>query len=107
MQCGLTFGSDFSPAVWEICRRMAEIMAKKLFSDESLLRKHKQHLDKLNWGKNLGEATTYTQAQPCTIHNGVFDDQGNLVNTDHNLFVDDDIYAEVYNQRRIRLVLFS
>jgi hypothetical protein len=98
MQCGLTFGSDFSSAIWETCRRMAEIMAKKLFSDESLLLKHKQHLDKLNWGKDLGRATAYTQAQPCAIHTGVFDGHGNPENTDHNLFVDDDIYAEVYDR---------
>ena len=37
--CGLTFGSDFSPATWEVCCRMAKQMAKRVFDDTNLVKK--------------------------------------------------------------------
>ena len=40
LSCGLTMGSDFSPAVWEVCRRLAEQLATSLFADDSLVPKH-------------------------------------------------------------------
>ena len=52
-QFGLSFGSDFSPPIWEVCRRMAEQLAEKLFDDDSLVHNHAEHLKKLRWGKRL------------------------------------------------------
>ena len=39
LQCGLTFGSDFSPANWEVVRRIAEQLAEAFFEDKSLVKK--------------------------------------------------------------------
>ena len=47
IQCSLTFGSDFSPANWEVIRRIAEQLAESLFADKSLREKHRQYLDRL------------------------------------------------------------
>jgi len=47
LQCGLTFGSDFSPANWEVVRHNAEQLAKRKFDDKSLRNKHRQYLDRL------------------------------------------------------------
>ena len=36
LQCALTFGSDFSPASWEVVRRIAEALSEALFDDDTL-----------------------------------------------------------------------
>ena len=45
LQCGLTFGSDFSPASWEVLRRIIEIVAEHLFTDDTLCVKHRKYLN--------------------------------------------------------------
>ena len=47
LQCGLTFGSDFSPANWEVMRRIAEQLAEAFFEDKSLVKKHRKCINKL------------------------------------------------------------
>lgn len=102
LQCGLTFGSDFSPASWEVIRRIAEQLAEGLFDDPTLRDKYRQALDKLQWEKGLGNYKgTFTPAKACSKNCGVLDGNGNPVPTPHNFFVDDDLYAEVFNFRRI------
>ena len=104
LQCGLSFGSDFSPQNWEICRRIIEQLATKLFDDKSLIHKHKAHLDKLMWGKRLGKPAIFVQANPCNIHKGVLDANGQPVNTPHFYFVDDGLNGEVYEADRLRIL---
>ena len=103
LSCGLTMGSDFSPAVWEICRRLAEQLATSLFDDESLRTKHRQRLDQLQWSKRLGKGKKddFVPAHACRSHKGVLNENGRPVNTPHHLFVDDDIYAEIFDVKRI------
>jgi hypothetical protein len=100
--CGLTFGSDFSPATWEVCRRMAEQMSEKLFDDDSLVEKHRHYLDQLIWGDSLGNPKRLTQARACRMHQGVLDSSGRPVNTPHTFYVDDGIYCEVHDRTRVR-----
>ena len=104
LQCGLSFGSDFSPQNWEICRRIIEQLAEKLFDDETLIEKHSAHLNKLQWGKRLGKNDTFVQAQACPIHSSVIDKDGKPENTPHFYFVDDGLIAEVYEQNRRRIL---
>ncbi len=99
--CGLTFGSNFSPATWEVCRRMAEQMAERLFDDTTLVKKHKKHLDRLQWGPSLGKPHHLVQAQDCSMHHGVMQDNGRPANTPHHLYVDDGVYCEVFEKHRI------
>ena len=92
LQCGLTFGSDFSPANWEVVRRIAEQLAEAYFDDKSLRQKHRKYLDKLRWQKNLGnKKAKFVPAKCCTQNKGVLDDNGNPVNTPHKFYVDDDL----------------
>ena len=49
LQCGLTFGSEFSPASWEVVRRIIEQLAGTLFDDKTLVAKHRKYLDRLQW----------------------------------------------------------
>jgi hypothetical protein len=101
LSCGLTMGADFSPQTWEVPRRMAEQIATKLFSDKSLVEKHRKRLDELNWSKKLGKCKEFVRAHANDIHKGVLDALGIPVDTPHHLFVDDDVYAEVFLIMRI------
>lgn len=103
LSAGQTMGSDFSPATWEVCRRIAEQLCTKLFEEKDLRKKHRKYLDNLQWSKKLGHGREedFTQAPICDIYNGVLDEYGNAENCPHHLFVDDDIYAEVYDVDRI------
>ena len=104
LQCGLTFGSDFSPASWEVLRRIIELLSESLFEDTTLRTRHRTHLDRLTWQRSLGSTKArFTVAKPDTINTGVLDSTGNAVNTPHDLFVDDDVYADVYDNARARM----
>ena len=102
LQCGLCFGADFSPACWEVCRRIIEILAEKLFDDETLPTKHRQYLDRLQWQRSLGSSkASFTPAKADNINKGVLDENGNAANTPHALYVDDDVYAEIFDKDRV------
>ena len=108
VQIGLTFGSDFSPQNWEPCRRVLEVLAESLFDDDSLRMKHRKYLDKLLWGKDLATdpaTQAFVQAVRDSKNGGVFDADGRPVNTPHAVFVDDGIYADVFDMVRIERAL--
>ena len=69
LSCGLTMGSDFSPAVWEICRRFSEQLSTSLFDDKSLVAKHRDRLDKIWWSKHLGKAKPGETVQAVSCSN--------------------------------------
>ena len=66
-----------------------------------LINKHKKHLDKLQWGKRLGKRTEFAQAHASEIYKGVKSKNGTPENTPHHLFVDEDVYAEVFDKPRV------
>lgn len=102
LQCGLTFGSDFSPASWEVVRRIAEQLAEGLFKDLTLRDRYRYALDKLQWQPGLGKQhARFTPAQACSKNHGVLDTEGDPVPTPHDFFVDDDLYAEVFDLKRV------
>ena len=102
LACGLTFGSDFSPANWEVIRRIAEQLAEKLFADKTLRAKHRQHLDRLRWQSSLGSTKArFVPATACALHSGVVNSDGAEADTPHAFFVDDDAYAEIFSVDRV------
>lgn len=102
LQCALTFGSDFSPASWEVLRRIIEALAEALFDDKTLRAKHKDRLDKLIWQQSLGSTRAkLTPAKADSINKGVLDSTRKPVSTPHDMFVDDDLYAEVNAKERV------
>ena len=77
LQCALTFGSDFSPASWEVLRRIIEQLAEALFGDDTLIAKHRQILDQMHWQRSLGSSKAkFIAATPCAINTGVLDAAG-------------------------------
>jgi len=104
LQPALPFGADFSPQNWEPVRRVIEILAEKLFLDKSLPTKHRKYLDNLQWNKSLGGSKgKFVKAKACTKRKGVLDREGEPVSTPQSMFVDDSLYAEVYEDDRVRI----
>jgi hypothetical protein len=101
LSCGLTMGADFSPPNWEPMRRIVEQLATSLFKDDSLVVKHRERLDQLQWSKKLGKSAKFTRAHATRGYKGVLDETGEPEPTPHNMFVDDDMYAEVFDKARI------
>ena len=101
LQCGLAFGALFSPASWEVLRRIAEFLAESLFNDDTLRTKHRKYLDRLKWKKDLGNnKATFSPAVQDSLNQGVLRD-GEPVETPHDFYVDDDLYAELFDIIRI------
>ena len=108
VQVRLTFGSDFSPQSWEPCRRVLEQLAQSLFKDSSLRDKHRKYLDQIMWCDSLSSRDAqckFVQAVRDRLNPGVLDDDGNPVDTPHDFFVDDGIYADLYDVVRIEQAL--
>ena len=103
LQSALPFGTDFLPQNWEPVRRLIEVLATKLFDDKSLRQKHRQYLDRLQWEPTLGMHTQFVPAKACTQRRGVLDEAGNPVATPQRLFVDDSVYADIYEATRVRI----
>ena len=102
LQIGQSFGATFSPANWEVVRRVAEQLAEGLFADKSLRTKHRKYLDRLRFHKKNGSTRAkFVPAKACNKNTGVRDDNGDDVNTPHALFVDDDLYADIFIIERI------
>ena len=103
IQIGCTFGSDFSPANWEGVRRTIEQLATSLFDDDTLRTKHRKYLDQLTWDASLDSSKrkNFVPAFSDSQNNGVLDENGNPVRTPHAMFVDDDVYVEVYIRQRV------
>ena len=101
LQCGLAFSALFSPASWEVLRRIAEFLAESLFNDDTLRTKHRKYLDRLKWKKDLGNnKATFSPAVQDSLNQGVLRDR-ELVETPHDFYVDDDLYAELFDIIRI------
>eukprot|EP00957_Ditylum_brightwellii_P145736 11097371-Ditylum_brightwellii.AAC.1 len=82
--CGNTFGSNTSPANWEPVRRARETLAQRLFSDSSLISKHKDCIDRVWFCPPPSDSVILTQAFPDSIHRGVMQADGTPMNTPHN-----------------------
>jgi len=92
------FGSAASASSWEPFRVAIAALAAAYFFFPDLVAKHDWLLQKLHWSdmsSPLGSTTTIVRARPCTRHKGVFDSTGRRIPTKHNIYVDDNLLAEV------------
>ena len=102
LQCGQTFGSDFSPSNWEAPRRVIEQLAEGLYPDTSLRNKHRKYLNKLAWSPTLGKAKLpLTPALADSTHKGVRRDTGEDDDTPQDAFVDDIVIADIFDVPRV------
>lgn len=107
LSCGLPFGTDFSPQNWEPLRRILEILAERLFDNESLRDKHRKYLDQLVFDQSLGhpQSAPFTKAVKDDLNPGVLGPDDLPQPTPHHYYVDDGVYSEVLNRPRIEQAL--
>eukprot|EP00957_Ditylum_brightwellii_P010895 825580-Ditylum_brightwellii.AAC.1 len=75
---------NISPANWDPIRRAREAIAKCLFTDESLIEKHKDYTNAVQFGPLPTEDTVFAQAVADSQNKGAIDSNGNPVPTAHN-----------------------
>jgi hypothetical protein len=92
---GQTFGSNTSPANFEPIARARTSLAKHLHSQTDLTDKHKEILDKVTFSEPPTSTTQFVAAIPDHIHKGVFDTNGKRKAPEHNMFVDDNLMANI------------
>jgi hypothetical protein len=92
---GQTFGSNTSPANFEPIARARTILASHLEGQTNLQEKHKEILDKVTFSEPPTPTTTFVKATKDTIHTGVFDKNGKKKKSQHNMFVDDNLMANI------------
>jgi hypothetical protein len=100
LSCGQPFGTDFSPANWEVVCQVLEHLATCLYQESSLHSKHKALLSKLRWDRSLtGRSLRYifTRAKWDTLNAVVVDAGGHPLPTPHFVYVDDDIYVDLFS----------
>ncbi len=107
LQCDLMFESNFSLANWEPMRQIAEQFATALFNDHLLQEKHKYHLKKLGWDNSLGnrKRCCFTPVTRDSWNARVRLPNGLLLPTPHHLFVDNDIYRDIFDSFCIQQVV--
>ena len=92
------FGSVALASSWEPFRVAIAALAAAFVFFPDLVTKHDWLLRKLRWAdvsSPPGSTTTIVHARPCTRHKGVFDSAGRRIPTKHNIYVDDNLLAEV------------
>ena len=92
---GQTFGFKPSPANWEPVRRAREELAQSLFEDSSLIAKHDNYLSQVKYCAEPDVDTEFVQAVRDKLNQGVLDENGRHRPTEHNMYVDDNLIAEV------------
>ena len=94
---GNVFGGVTSASSWEPFRRAIIALARKYWSDDTLVAKHRKFLDMLRWDiQNDESQLDLVQAIPDAFNKGVLDEQGNRLPTESEVFVDDLLLAEVH-----------
>jgi len=91
------FGSVASASSWEPFRVAIAALTAAFFFFPDLMAKHDWLLQKLRWSdvsSPLG-STMIVRARPCTRHKGVFDSAGCRIPTKHNIYVDNNLLAEM------------
>ena len=92
---GGTFGAVPSPSNFEPIARARTYLATLMSRKKSLVKKHWDIIKLMKFSKRSPPSTTYVQAVPDAINQGVKDHQGNS-RTTYSIFVDDSLYAEVH-----------
>ena len=99
----MVFGSIISANSWEPFRRAIAGIAIASFTIQHLPEKHKQWLSLISWDPPAPAGTHFVQASACNKNRGIIDKDGNERPSEHNIYVDDDLIADI--RRRLPYAL--
>jgi hypothetical protein len=71
---------------------------------DDLVHKHKKLLDELKWSDDLSPRPDLVKAFPCSVNQGVVDEEGLLVPTTASIYVDDILAAAARQTNMLRLL---
>jgi hypothetical protein len=83
------FGSNTSCSSWEPFQRAIQVLIQFYLERTDLVEKHAELPSLLKWDDLLGTSQIITPAVPCALNQGVLDNNGNVIATDGNIYVDD------------------
>ena len=89
------FGSNTSCSSWEPFRRAIQVLIRIYLERTDLVEKHAELLSLLKWDDLLGTSQSITPTVPCALNQGVLDNNGNVIATDGDNYVDDILSAGV------------
>jgi len=92
------FGSNTSCSSWEPFQRAIQVLIQFYLERTDLVEKHAELPSLLKWDDLLGTSQSITPAVPCALNQGVLDNNGNVIATDGNIYVDDILSAGVSKQ---------
>ena len=91
----MVFGSVVSASSWEPFRVAIAAIATSLYFRKNLVQKHKDLLDMISWDEELYPIPNLTRATPCSKNKGVINEDGSRKPTPHEIYVDDNLIADV------------
>ena len=89
------FGSVCSASSWEPLRLAIAAIGLACFFRLDLIQKYAELLALIRFDDEPPVTTNIVQATRCSINRGVIDDSGGRLPTPHNIYVDDNLLAEV------------
>ena len=92
----MVFGSVASSSSWEpFHRRAIAALALYYFGNWCLVKKHQKLLDMIKWDPIPPDDTLSVQAQAFSKNRGIINEDGSVQPTPHNIYVDDDLMADI------------
>ena len=91
----MVFGSVASASSWEPFRRAIAAIALACFFRKRLVQTHKKLLDMIKWADPPGPDVTFAPARSCVMNQGVFNADGTEKPSQHNIYVDDNLMADI------------
>lgn len=102
VSCGLNFGNNFSPSSFEPYAQAREYLAQHYFERDDLVEKYKELLKLVKFSESDFAPEELVQAVKDSLNQGVMDTDGKPKNTPHNMFVDDNMLAEISRHRLLK-----
>ena len=101
----MVFGSIASTTLWEPFHRAISALALSYFSGHHLLEKHKAYLDMVRWSEPPEASVVSVPAKRCSKNKGIVRDDGSEEPSQHNIYVDDNLMADI--KRRLARALVA
>ena len=91
----MVFDSVTSATAWEPFRQASVVLALSYFGSRHLKIKHKQYLDMMRWAEDPEESVLFVPASSCSKNKGVINDDGSEQPSQHNIYVDNNMVADI------------
>ena len=99
----MVFGSIVLSSSWEPFRRAISALTESYHGKVQLISDHKEYLDLVTWDSLAPPPGGYTRATACSQNKGILDEHGLPKKTPHNIYVDDNLMADIAPNMKMTL----